>query len=89
MHILLEALEKIVFYFPKVHLDIVGSISGALPKNVLVGLDENEKVANLKYFYEPGLKTGKILSYFEQLQSQLTPELSQHLSKSAQINITI
>lgn len=81
LHVLLEALEKVVFYFPEVHLNIVGSITGSLPQHILIDLDKNdEKIANLKSFYIPDKKTGKVLTYFEQLQKQLPPELAQYVS---------
>ncbi len=81
VHVLLEALEKVVFYFPEVHLNIVGSITGSLPQHILIDLDKNdEKIANLRSFYIPDKKTGKVLTYFEQLQKNLPPELAQHVS---------
>ncbi|MDJ0617238.1 MAG: glycosyltransferase family 4 protein [Calothrix sp. MO_192.B10] len=81
VHLLLKALEKVVFYFPEVHLNVVGSITGSLPKNILVDLDNSDpKVAELKSFYTPDPKTGKILSYWEQLQAKISPELAKHVT---------
>lgn len=80
VHVLLKALEKVIFDFPRVHLHIVGSIIGSLPQNLLIDLDNDDKVASLKVFYTPDEKTGKKLSYFEHLQTILSPELANHVS---------
>ncbi|MDJ0674120.1 MAG: glycosyltransferase family 4 protein [Calothrix sp. MO_167.B42] len=80
VHVLLKALEKVVFYFPQVHLNIVGSITGSLPQNILIDLDNDDKVASLKVFYTPDEKTGKVLSYFEQLQKMLPPDLANYVT---------
>ncbi|MDJ0734027.1 MAG: glycosyltransferase family 4 protein [Nostocaceae cyanobacterium] len=81
VHILLESLEKIVNNFPKVHLNIVGSTEEALPKEFIINLsNDNQKVAELISFYATDPVTGKELSYFEQLQKQISPELAKNVT---------
>ncbi len=81
LHVLLEALEKVVKQFPKVHLNIVGSVGSSCPKEFIVALsDDDPKVADLISFYATDPVTGKELSYFEQLQQRLSPELAKHVT---------
>lgn len=80
VHILLEAFEKVVKQFPNVCLNIVGGI-GTLPKEFIIALsDDDPKVANLISFYNADPVTGKTLSYFEQLQKQLSPEAAKQVT---------
>ena len=80
VHILLEALSKVVEQFPKVQLNIVGGI-GSCPKEFIIALsDDDPKVSNLISFYATDPVTGKELSYFEQLQKRLSPELAKHIT---------
>ncbi len=80
VHILLEAFEKVVKRFPKVHLNIVGGI-GSCPKEFIIALsDDDPKVGDLISFYVADPVTGKELSYFEQLQKRLSPELAKYVT---------
>jgi glycosyltransferase involved in cell wall biosynthesis len=80
VHVLLEAFEKVVKQFPNVRLDIVGGI-GTLPKEFIIALsDDDPKVANLISFYTPDPVTGEILSYYEQLQKLLSPEVAKQVT---------
>jgi glycosyltransferase involved in cell wall biosynthesis len=81
VHILLEALEKVVKHFPKVHLNIVGGVSSSCPKEFIIALsDDDPKVADLISFYNTDPVTGKQSSYFEQLQKQMSSELVKHVT---------
>lgn len=80
VHVLLEAFEKVVKQFPNVRLDIVGGI-GTLPKEFIIALsDDDPKVANLISFYTPDPVTGETLSYYEQLQKLLSPEVAKQVT---------
>lgn len=81
VHILLEALEKVVEFFPEVHLNLVGSTKASCPEEFIIALsNDNPKVADLISFYAADPITGKKLSYFEQLQKRIPPELAKHIT---------
>lgn len=66
LHILLDALQKVVQIYPHTHLEIVGS-KGQLPIEYLVALSDDDKVAELASFY----KENSPNSYTNRLQDKL------------------
>lgn len=80
VHILLKAFEKVVQQFPKVHLNIVGPLTTLAKEHVVTLGDDDPKVADLISFYTADPDTGKQLTYFEQLQKLISPELAQHIT---------
>ncbi len=71
LHVLLEALEKVVVRHPRTYLEIVGP-EWALPKGYLVDLSDDTKLSDLKSFYN-----GNYRSY---LQSRLSAHLGSHVT---------
>jgi spore coat protein SA len=61
VHVLLEALQKVVGRYPQVQLDIVGPLGNA-PFEFLVRVSDDEQVSQLASFYSGLLRRGDYLS---------------------------
>jgi glycosyltransferase involved in cell wall biosynthesis len=52
VHVLIEAFARVKEHFPDAHLDIVGPTVGQLAYDLLVSLDDDERVKRLSRFYD-------------------------------------
>jgi len=67
LHVLLDALKKVVERYPKAHLEIVGPLSGRASFESIVALSRDDKVSDLASFYYGNSS----LSYLTHLQRQI------------------
>lgn len=80
IHILLQAMNKVVTEVPQAHLNIVGT-PGDLPYEYIVLLGQEKTVTDLATFYPGILRRG---NYMETIQKMAEP-LSQHVTFSGTI----
>lgn len=64
LHVLLEAMPRVLEKYPQAQLTVVGP-KGVIPKDYIVSLSDDEKVAGLARFYEGA-------DYFTQIQQQVS-----------------
>jgi glycosyltransferase involved in cell wall biosynthesis len=67
VHVLIEALPKIIERFPEAHLDIVGPNMGSVPYDMNVSLADDEKTKDLAVFYDGR----RACNYFPRLEKDL------------------
>ncbi|UJS17828.1 MAG: glycosyltransferase family 4 protein [Candidatus Jettenia sp.] len=76
LHTLLEAFQILVKQCPQVRMEIVGP-HDQTPRSFIVDLHNNNKVANLKWFYDK--------NYLSQLKAMLCPDIASKVTFSGHI----
>lgn len=71
VHVLLEAFQKVVYYYPQVQLKLVGSV-GSAPFEFIIGLSDDPEVLELASFYQG--------DYFSHLQEKITSDIAERVS---------
>lgn len=82
VHVLMQAMPKILEACPDVELDLVGPTS-SLPYEYLVMISNDEKVSGLSVYYPKGLK--RLDNYFESLQASLSPDMAKQVNFIGQV----